>query len=77
MSTPFDNEAVDMLDKLGVSAFKIASCDITNFPLLKKVAQKKKPIFLSTGASNLDEIKNALKFIMRYNKKICVMHCTL
>lgn len=77
MSTPFDNEAVDMLDKLGVSAFKIASCDITNFPLLKKVAQKKKPIFLSTGASNLDEIKNALKFIMQYNKKICVMHCTL
>ena len=77
MSTPFDNEAVDMLDKLGVSAFKIASCDITNFPLLKKVAQKKKPIFLSTGASNLDEIKNAVNFIMRFNKKICVMHCTL
>lgn len=77
MSTPFDNDAVDMLDKLGVSAFKIASCDITNFPLLKKVAQKKKPIFLSTGASNLSEIKSAVKLISRFNKKICVMHCTL
>ena len=54
MSTPFDNEAVDMLDRLGVSAFKVASCDITNFPLLKKIAQKKKPMFVSTGASNIN-----------------------
>ena len=46
MSTPFDNEAVDMLDKLGVSAFKIASCDITNFPLLKKSSPKEKTNFL-------------------------------
>ena len=45
MSTPFDNEAVDMLSKLGVKAFKIASCDITNFPLLKKIAKKKETDF--------------------------------
>ena len=77
MSTPFDDEAVDMLDKLGVKAFKVASCDITNFPLLKKIAKKKKPIFLSTGASNIDEIQNALKFILKFNKKVCLMHCTM
>ena len=77
MSTPFDNEAVDMLDRIGVSAFKIASCDITNFPLLKKVAQKKKPMFVSTGASNIEEIKKALNYISRFNKKICLMQCTL
>ena len=40
-----------MLDSLGVKAFKVASCDITNFPLLKQIAKKNKPIFLSTGAS--------------------------
>ena len=77
MSTPFDNEAVDMLDRIGVSAFKIASCDITNFPLLKKVAQKKKPMFVSTGASNIEEIKKALSYISRFNKKICLMQCTM
>lgn len=77
MSTPFDDEAVDMLSKLGVKAFKIASCDITNFPLLEKVAKKKKPIFLSTGASNIEEIQNAVKYISKFNKKICLMHCTM
>ena len=78
MSTPFDEEAVDMLDKIGMKGFKIASCDITNFPLLKKVALKNKPILLSTGASNLDEIKSAVKFINKNgNNKICIMQCTL
>jgi sialic acid synthase SpsE len=77
MSTPFDNSAVDMLDNLGVKAFKVASCDITNFPLLKKIAKKKKPIFLSTGASNMNEIQRAFKFISKFNKKICLMHCTM
>ena len=46
MSTPFDNEAVDMLSKLGVKAFKIASCDITNFPLLKKLQKKETNFFI-------------------------------
>jgi len=77
MSTPFDDYSVDMLDSLGVKAFKVASCDITNFPLLKKIAKKRKPIFLSTGASNINEIQNAMKFISKFNKKICLMHCTM
>lgn len=77
LSTPFHLEAVDLLKKLGVKAFKIASCDITNFPLLTKVAKTKLPIFLSTGASNIDEVKRAVKLINKYNNKICIMHCTL
>lgn len=78
MSTPFDEDAVDMLDKIGMKGFKIASCDITNFPLLKKIALKKKPILLSTGASNLDEIKSAVKFLNENgNENICIMQCTL
>ena len=78
MSTPFDHDSVDMLTKIGVKGFKVASCDISNFPLLKKIALKKLPILLSTGASNLNEVRTAVNFIKKNgNKKICVMHCTL
>ena len=77
MSTPFDNEAVDMLNELGVNAYKVASCDINNFPLLKKIAKKQKPIFLSTGASNIQEIERTIKFVSKFNKNICIMHCTM
>lgn len=78
MSTPFDLEAVDLLESLNVTAYKIASGDITNFILLDKIAKTKKPIFLSTGASNLNEINNAVNRIKSNgNNKICIMHCTL
>ena len=60
LSTPFDLEAVDELSPL-VPAFKISSSDITNYPLLEKISKKKKPVLVSTGASNVDEIKNAIK----------------
>ncbi len=76
MSTPFDNEAVDYLDE-HVRAFKIASCDITNFPLIEHIAKKGKIVILSTGASNLDEIKNAVNLISEYTEKIVIMHCNL
>lgn len=79
MSTPFDDQAVDMLFELGCKAFKIASGDITNFPLLRKVSQKGLPIFLSTGASTISEIQSAIKTVKAVNQSIniCVMHCTL
>jgi len=76
-STPFDIDAVNLLEKLNVNTYKIASCDITNFLLLEKIAKTKKPIFLSTGASNLQEIQKAVNFIEKYNKKIVIMHCIL
>lgn len=78
MSTPFDLDSVDMLVRIGAKGFKVASCDLTNFPLLKKIAKKKLPILLSTGASNLDEVKEAVNYIKKFkNNKICIMHCTL
>ena len=78
MSTPFDEDAVDMLLNIGMKGFKVASCDITNLPLLKKVAKTKMPILLSTGASNLEEVKFAVNFIKKNgNNKICIMQCTL
>lgn len=77
VSTPFDLGAVDMLNPL-VRFFKIASADITNPPLLKKVAATGKPVILSSGASNIDEIDAALQILRGSGaKEICLMHCIL
>lgn len=77
LSTPFDLDSVDLLKNIGVNAFKIASCDITNFPLIEKVAKLRLPIFLSTGASNLKEIDEAVNFIQNYHDQISLLHCVL
>ena len=77
VSTPFDIGAVEMLDPL-VKYFKIASADITNPPLLKKVAGTGKPIILSTGASNIGEIDTALAILRAAGaQQICLLHCIL
>ncbi|MFM8778046.1 MAG: N-acetylneuraminate synthase family protein, partial [Acidimicrobiaceae bacterium] len=77
VSTPFDLGAVDMLNPL-VRYFKVASADITNPPLLKKVAVTGKPVILSSGASNIDEIDAALTILRSAGaKEICLMHCIL
>ncbi len=77
LSTPFDNESIDYLYPL-VPFYKIASADITNVPFLRKVAKKNKPIILSTGASNLDEINFAIKTIKDCkNNEIGLLHCIL
>jgi len=78
MSTPFDNESADMLVEIGMEGFKVASCDITNFPFLSHLANKGLPILLSTGASTIEEIKQAVELIESHgNKNICIMQCTL
>jgi len=78
LSTPFDKESVDMLDEIGVKAFKIASCDITNHPLLSHIAKKHKPMILSTGASDYQEIKGAIDIIqIAGNDKVIILHCIL
>lgn len=77
ISTPFDHEAVDMLDKL-VKFYKISSSDITNFPLLEKIASKKKPVIISTGASTLKEINEAINCLKKSKcKDIVILHCIL
>ena len=64
-SAPFDDEAVDMLDELGVPGFKIASADLTDHPLLEKAASKRKPIILSTGLATIAEIGEAIEVIRK------------
>jgi N,N'-diacetyllegionaminate synthase len=76
LSSPFDKKSVDLLDELGVPAFKVPSGEITNFPLLKHIARKKKSIILSTGMSTLGEIEDALEVIRKEGaKEIILLHC--
>ena len=77
LSTPFDDASIEFLDPL-VPFFKIASADLTNIPFLRKVASKKKPIVLSTGASTLGEIDIAIESIRRAGcNDIALLHCIL
>jgi N-acetylneuraminate synthase len=78
LSTPFDFHAVDYLEVL-VLAYKIASADITNHPLLRHIARKGKPILLSTGASTIGEIDEAVRVIEEEisNPEVCLLHCIL
>lgn len=75
LATPFDFEAVDLLDNY-VPAFKIASFEITDLELLKYAAEKGKPMILSTGMANLGEIEDAITAIKSVgNDDILLLHC--
>lgn len=77
LSTPFDFEAVDFLDPL-MPFFKIASADITNTPFLEHIAEKKKPVVLSTGAATLAEIDQAILTLRSAGAaEIALLHCIL
>lgn len=76
MSTPFDLESVDFLDKLGVDCFKVGSGELTNYILLKKIAETGKKIILSTGMSDLEEVENSVSFIKSIsNSELVLLHC--
>ena len=75
-STPSDEESVELLEKIGVPAYKVSSMDITHFRLLNYIAKKGKPVILSTGASTLEEIKEAVAVIeSQGNRQIIILHC--
>lgn len=76
MSTPFEKDSLDVLDKLDVCAFKIAATDLTNIQFLRQVAQKDKPIILSAGMCYLEEVKKALEAIYPINKDVLILQCT-
>ncbi len=78
LSTPFDNDSIDFLDSLGIPFYKIPSGEITNKPYLIKIAQKKKPIVLSTGMCDIDDIRVATELLVKNGIKkeeITILHC--
>ncbi len=75
MATAFDFKSVDFLENLGVTSYKVASGDLTNIPLLTYIAKLKKPMFISTGAATLDEIRMAYDAVIKHNDQICLLHC--
>jgi N-acetylneuraminate synthase/N,N'-diacetyllegionaminate synthase len=75
LSTPFGEQSVDLLNRIKVPAFKIASGDLTHIPLIEYVARKNKPVIISTGLANINEIREAVKTITNTgNKKIVILH---
>lgn len=76
-STPFDLDAVALLDKAGVPAFKVASYELTDDILLRAVARTGKPVIISTGMAYLEEVAHAVRTIQEEgNTNIIVLHCT-
>jgi len=75
-ATAFDFASADFLADRGVPAFKIASGDLKNLPLLKHVASFKKPIILSTGGGDMEDVVRAYDAIMPINPQLCILQCT-
>ncbi len=74
-SSPFSIRAVDFLEKFKVPIYKIASFEITDYNLIRYIASKNKPVIISTGMATIKEIKNAIKIINKFHKKIIILHC--
>lgn len=77
LSTPFDEESAQELEKIGMTRYKISSGDLTNKPLLQKVALYHKPMLISTGMANMTEVDEAVGWIRECgNENIVLLHCT-
>ena len=77
LSTPFDKTSVDFLEKIGMSFYKIASFELVDIPLLEYIASKGKPIIMSTGMGNLEEITEAVEAIYAQgNHQLVLMKCS-
>jgi N-acetylneuraminate synthase len=75
LCTPWDGRSVDVLESLGVPAYKVASADLTNLPLLDRLAQTGKPLILSTGMSTPDEVRATAAFLNKRNAQFAMLHC--
>jgi len=75
LCTPWDATSVDFLERLKVPAYKIASADMTNFPLLRYISKTKKPMIISTGMSDMDEIERTVNFVKKENAPFLLLHC--
>ncbi len=73
--TPFDEASVDLIEEMDFDIIKIASCSFTDWPLLERVVQTKKPIIASVATASLSDIDNVVSFLEHRNKSFSLMHC--
>jgi len=78
LSTPFDFEAVDLLDGLGVKAFKVASYELWHLPLIREIASRGKPIICSTGMADMADVQDAVDTVAATgNEQLILLHCVV
>lgn len=75
MCTPWDNKSVDMLESFGVQAYKVASADLTNLPLINRLCDTGKPLILSTGMSTANEVQEVVNFLNHREARFVLLHC--
>ncbi len=75
MCTPWDVLSISRLEEFGVQAYKVASADLTNLPLISALVDTNKPIILSTGMSNPQEVQEVVSFLNRKNARFVLLHC--
>ena len=75
-ATPFDLNSVKFLSELNMPAYKIASADLKNTILQTEIAKLNKPIILSTGGGNIEDVKRAVRNISKFNNNLAILHCT-
>ncbi len=73
--TPFDEASVDLIEQHGFEVLKVASCSLTDWPLLERLARSDKPVIASTAGSQLQEIDNVVSFFDHRTKPFALMHC--
>jgi N,N'-diacetyllegionaminate synthase len=76
MSAPFSEKAVDLLERVGVCRYKIPSGEVTNLPMIQKIAKTKKPVVLSTGMSFLSEVDEAVDALKDSCNSLTILQCT-
>ena len=75
MCTPWDLKSIEVLESFGVKAYKVASADLTNLPLLDQLSKTNKPLILSTGMSKVEEVKQVKLFLDKRNVEFVFLHC--
>lgn len=76
LSSPFSEEAVDLLENLQMQRYKVPSGEVTNLPMLEKIARLKKPVLLSSGMSSWTELDAAVEMVLKHHSDLTLLQCT-
>lgn len=76
LSAPFSEEAVELLEAVGTRRYKVPSGEVTNIPLLERIARTGKPVFLSSGMSSWKELDRAVEVMLKHHQQLVLLQCT-